>query len=113
MDQAIRDFRLEPGDIFQRAQRLDHRLGRPVDARDRRAADRRPFQGPEAGGPYAVPKSIVRPHRQSVDLVQDQGLAYSISSACATSNHCIGAAAEQILLGKQDLMFAGGCEDLD
>ena len=42
-----------------------------------------------------------------------KGVTYSISSACATSNHCIGAAYEQILLGKQDVMFAGGCEDLD
>jgi 3-oxoacyl-[acyl-carrier-protein] synthase-1 len=42
-----------------------------------------------------------------------KGVSYSISSACATSNHCIGSAYEQILMGKQDLMFAGGCEDLD
>ena len=42
-----------------------------------------------------------------------KGVSYSISSACATSNHCIGAAYEQILMGKQDLMFAGGCEELD
>src|SRR6202035_3183623 len=38
---------------------------------------------------------------------------YSISSACATSNHCIGNAAEIIQLGKQDIIFAGGCEELD
>jgi 3-oxoacyl-[acyl-carrier-protein] synthase I len=38
---------------------------------------------------------------------------YSISSACATSNHCIGNAAEIIQIGKQDMIFAGGCEDLD
>jgi 3-oxoacyl-[acyl-carrier-protein] synthase-1 len=42
-----------------------------------------------------------------------KGVSYSISSACATSNHCIGAAYEHILTGKQDLMFAGGCEELD
>ncbi len=42
-----------------------------------------------------------------------KGVSYSISSACATSNHCIGAAYEHILLGKQDVMFAGGCEELD
>ena len=42
-----------------------------------------------------------------------KGINYSISSACATSTHCIGAAAEQIQLGKQDVVFAGGCEELD
>jgi 3-oxoacyl-[acyl-carrier-protein] synthase-1 len=42
-----------------------------------------------------------------------RGVNYSISSACATSTHCIGAAAEQIAWDKQDVMFAGGCEELD
>jgi 3-oxoacyl-[acyl-carrier-protein] synthase-1 len=42
-----------------------------------------------------------------------RGLNYSISSACATSTHCIGAGAEQIQMGKQDIVFAGGCEELD
>lgn len=42
-----------------------------------------------------------------------KGINYSISSACATSNHCIGNAFEMIQYGKQDRMFAGGCEDLD
>jgi 3-oxoacyl-[acyl-carrier-protein] synthase-1 len=42
-----------------------------------------------------------------------KGVNYSISSACATSNHCIGNAYEMIQWGKQDVMFAGGCEELD
>ena len=42
-----------------------------------------------------------------------KGINYSISSACATSTHCIGAASEQIAMGKQDMIFAGGCEELD
>ena len=42
-----------------------------------------------------------------------KGVNYSISSACATSNHCIGNAYEIIQCGKQDVMFAGGCEELD
>jgi 3-oxoacyl-[acyl-carrier-protein] synthase-1 len=42
-----------------------------------------------------------------------RGLNYSIASACATSTHCIGAGVEQIQLGKQDVVFAGGCEELD
>jgi 3-oxoacyl-[acyl-carrier-protein] synthase-1 len=44
---------------------------------------------------------------------QIKGVNYSISSACATSAHCIGNAAEMIQWGKQDVMFAGGCEELD
>ena len=42
-----------------------------------------------------------------------KGVNYSISSACATSNHCIGNGAELIQWGKQDMVFAGGCEELD
>jgi 3-oxoacyl-[acyl-carrier-protein] synthase-1 len=42
-----------------------------------------------------------------------KGLSYSISSACATSNHCVGNAYEMIQMGKQDVMFAGGCEEFD
>src|SRR5258708_12339348 len=42
-----------------------------------------------------------------------KGVSYSISSACATSNHCIGNAAEVIQMGKQDVIFAGCCEELD
>ncbi len=42
-----------------------------------------------------------------------KGVNYTISSACATSNHCIGNAYETIQLGKQDVIFAGGCEELD
>ena len=42
-----------------------------------------------------------------------KGVNYSISSACATSNHCIGNAYETIQIGKQDMIFAGGCEELD
>ena len=44
---------------------------------------------------------------------QIKGVNYSISSACATSNHCIGNAYETIQMGKQDIVFAGGSEDLD
>ncbi len=42
-----------------------------------------------------------------------KGVNYSISSACATSNHCIGNAYELIQYGKQDMIFAGGCEELE
>ena len=62
----------------------------------------------------AVPKAMASgPSAVLATWFQLKGVNYSISSACATSAHCIGAAAEQIAWGKQDVVFAGGCEDID
>jgi 3-oxoacyl-[acyl-carrier-protein] synthase-1 len=69
---------------------------------------------PKRIGPFAVPKAMSSgPSAVLSTWFQMKGLNYSISSACATSAHCIGAAAEQIAWGKQDVVFAGGCEDID
>ena len=69
---------------------------------------------PKRIGPFAVPKAMASgPSAVLSTWFQMRGINYSISSACATSAHCIGAAAEQIQLGKQDVVFAGGCEDID
>jgi 3-oxoacyl-[acyl-carrier-protein] synthase-1 len=70
--------------------------------------------GPRRIGPTAVPKAMgsTASATQAVPF-KIQGLNYSISSACATSIHCIGHAYEQIAMGKQDMIFAGGSEDLD
>jgi 3-oxoacyl-[acyl-carrier-protein] synthase-1 len=69
---------------------------------------------PKRIGPFAVPKAMASgPSAVLATWFQMRGVNYSISSACATSAHCIGAAAEQIQLGKQDVVFAGGCEDID
>ncbi|MBC7133092.1 MAG: beta-ketoacyl-ACP synthase I [Roseovarius sp.] len=65
-------------------------------------------------GPFAVPKTMCS--TISANLATSyhiKGLNYSITSACTTSLHCIGHAAEQIMFGKQDVMFAGGGEELD
>ena len=65
-------------------------------------------------GPFAVPKTMCS--TISANLATSykiKGLNYSITSACSTSLHCIGHAAEQIMFGKQDVMFAGGGEELD
>ena len=71
-------------------------------------------KGPKRIGPFAVPKTMASgPSAVLATWFQIKGINYSISSACATSAHCIGAAAEQIAWGKQDVVFAGGCEDLD
>ncbi|WP_339932863.1 beta-ketoacyl-ACP synthase I [uncultured Brevundimonas sp.] len=69
---------------------------------------------PKRIGPFAVPKAMASgPSAVLATWFQLKGINYSISSACATSAHCIGAGAEQIAWGKQDVVFAGGCEDID
>ncbi|MGZ9594685.1 MAG: beta-ketoacyl synthase N-terminal-like domain-containing protein, partial [Candidatus Liberibacter asiaticus] len=65
-------------------------------------------------GPFAVPKAMSSTASATLSTwFKIRGTSYSISSACATSAHCIGNAAELIQSGKQDIMFAGGQEDLD
>jgi len=65
-------------------------------------------------GPFAVPKCMSSTISANLATgFKIKGINYSITSACSTSLHCIGNAAEQIMLGKQDLMFAGGAEELD
>jgi 3-oxoacyl-[acyl-carrier-protein] synthase-1 len=71
-------------------------------------------KGPKRIGPFAVPKAMSSTASATLATwFKIKGVNYSISSACATSNHCIGNAAELIQWGKQDMIFAGGCEDLD
>ena len=65
-------------------------------------------------GPFAVPKAMCSTISANLSTAYKiKGINYSITSACSTSLHCIGNAAEQIMLGKQDVMFAGGGEELD
>jgi 3-oxoacyl-[acyl-carrier-protein] synthase-1 len=65
-------------------------------------------------GPFAVPKAMCSTISANLATAfKIKGMSYSISSACSTSLHCIGAAAEQVAWGKQDVMFAGGAEELD
>ncbi len=65
-------------------------------------------------GPFAVPKAMCSTISANLSTAYKiKGINYSITSACSTSLHCIGNAAEQIMMGKQDVMFAGGGEELD
>lgn len=65
-------------------------------------------------GPFAVPKCMSSTISANLATqYQIKGINYSITSACSTSLHCIGSASEQIMMGKQDVMFAGGGEELD
>jgi 3-oxoacyl-[acyl-carrier-protein] synthase-1 len=78
------------------------------------AADTTRQKGPKRVGPFAVPKAMSSTASATLATwFKIKGVNYSISSACATSNHCIGNAYELIQIGKQDVMFAGGCEELD
>jgi 3-oxoacyl-[acyl-carrier-protein] synthase-1 len=80
------------------------------------AADtaREPGKGPKRVGPFVVPKAMSSTCSAVLSTwFKIKGVSYSISSACATSAHCVGNAAELIQWGKQDVMFAGGGEELD
>jgi 3-oxoacyl-[acyl-carrier-protein] synthase I len=69
---------------------------------------------PKRIGPFAVPKAMSSTASATLATwFKIHGVNYSISSACSTSAHCIGNAVEMIQWGKQDMMFAGGHEDLD
>jgi 3-oxoacyl-[acyl-carrier-protein] synthase-1 len=114
MDQAIRDAGLEPGDISNPRTGIISGSGGPSTRTIVEAADTARTKGPKRVGPFAVPKAMSSTGSAALATwFKILGVNYSISSACATSNHCIGNAYEHILYGKQDVMFAGGCEELD
>ena len=115
MRQAIQDAGLEDGRGLERAHRHHHGLGRPLDARHRRGRRRHAREGrAKRVGPFAVPKAMSSTNSATLATpFKIKGVNYSISSACATSNHCIGNAYEMIQFGKQDVIFAGGGEELD
>src|SRR5918997_505998 len=114
MDQAIRDAGLEEGEISHERTGIIMGSGGPSTRVIVEAADTARSKGPKRIGPFAVPKAMSSTASATLATwFKIKGVNYSISSACATSNHCIGNAAEIIQLGKQDVMFAGGCEELD
>ena len=114
MEQAIRDAGLEESEISNERTGLVMGSGGPSTRAIVEAADIARSKGPKRVGPFAVPKAMCSTASATLATwFKIKGLSYSISSACATSNHCIGNAFELIQYGKQDMMFAGGCEELD
>jgi 3-oxoacyl-[acyl-carrier-protein] synthase-1 len=114
MDQAIRDCGLEEKDIVNEKTGLIVGSGGPSTRSLVAAADTARNSGPKRVGPFAVPKCMSSTCSAVLSTwFKIKGVNYSISSACATSAHCIGNAAELIGWGKQDVMFAGGGEELD
>ncbi|MEO5807090.1 beta-ketoacyl-ACP synthase I [Devosia sp.] len=114
MQQAIEDSGLEESDIKNPRTGIVMGSGGPSTRTVVEAADITRDKGPKRIGPLAVPKAMSS--TASATLATPfgiKGINYSISSACATSKHCIGNGYEQIQMGKQDIVFAGGHEDLD
>ncbi len=115
MDQAVRDAGLEPSDVINPRTGIIMGSGGPSTKTIVEAAQKTIETGsPKRIGPTAVPKAMSSTASAVLATqFEIKGVNYSISSACATSNHCIGNAYETIQLGKQDVIFAGGSEDLD
>ncbi len=114
MEQAIRDAGLGPEEVSNPRTGLVVGSGGPSTRSIVEAAETTRSKGPKRVGPFAVPKAMSSGVSATLATwFKIKGANYSISSACATSNHCIGNACEMIQYGKQDVMFAGGCEELD
>jgi 3-oxoacyl-[acyl-carrier-protein] synthase-1 len=114
MEQAIRDSGLEENEVSNPRTGIIMGSGGPSTRTVVESADIARSKGPKRVGPFAVPKAMSSTASATLATwFKIKGVNYSIASACATSNHCIGNAAEIIQLGKQDIVFAGGCEELD
>jgi 3-oxoacyl-[acyl-carrier-protein] synthase I len=116
MQQAVADSGLEENDLVNERTGLIMGSGGPSTRAIVTAADtaREPGKGPKRVGPFVVPKAMSSTCSAVLSTTfKIKGVSYSISSACATSAHCIGNAADLIRMDKQDVMFAGGGEELD
>src|SRR5436305_7615222 len=114
MEQAIHDAGLEASEVSHEMTGIIMGSGGPSTRAIVEAADIARAKGPKRVGPFAVPKAMSSTASATLATwFKIKGVSYSISSACATSNHCIGNATELIQMGKQDVIFAGGCEELD
>ncbi len=115
MEQAIRDAGLEASDVVNERTGIIVGSGGPSTLAIVNAADvTRANKAPKKIGPFEVPKAMCSgPSAVLATSFQIKGINYSITSACSTSAHCIGNATEMIQYGKQDVMFAGGCEELE
>jgi 3-oxoacyl-[acyl-carrier-protein] synthase I len=114
MEQAIADSGLGEDEVSNERTGIIMGSGGPSAKVIVDSADLTRTKGPKRVGPFAVPKAMSSTASATLAVwFKIKGVNYSISSACATSNHCIGNAYEQIQWGKQDIVFAGGCEELE
>jgi len=114
MQEAINDAGLTDADVTSERTGLVMGSGGPSTSAQILAVDTAREKGPKRVGPYAVPKAMCSTVSANLSTAfHMRGLSYSISSACATSTHCVGNGAELIQWGKQDIVLAGGGEELD
>jgi 3-oxoacyl-[acyl-carrier-protein] synthase-1 len=114
MQQAIQDSGLEESDVRSERTGLIMGSGGPSTRAIVESADTARSRGSRRVGPFQVPKAMSSTNSATLATPFGiHGVNYSISSACATSNHCIGNAYELIQWNKQDIVFAGGGEELD
>ena len=115
MQQAIEDAGLSEEQVSNERTGIIAGSGGPSSLEIVRAADiTRKNNSPKRIGPFAVPKAMSSTVSATLAThFKIKGVNYSITSACTTSLHCIGAACEQIQWGKQDVMFAGGGEEIE
>jgi len=113
MQQAIADAGLEPADVSNPRTGVIAGSGGASNENVVEAADIARAKGVKRVGPYRVPRTMGSTVSANLaTLFKIKGVNFSISSACSTSAHCVGTAVEQIMLGKQDIVFAGGGEEL-
>jgi 3-oxoacyl-[acyl-carrier-protein] synthase I len=113
MDQAVADSGLDADDISNVRTGLVMGSGGPSTSNQVLAADVARDRGPRKVSPFMVPRAMCSTNSATLATAFSiKGLSYSISSACSTSAHCIGNAAELIQMNKQDVVFAGGGEEL-
>ena len=113
MQQAVADSGLEPADISNPRTGLIAGSGGPSTANMLTAFDTTREKGPKRVGPYMVPRCMSSTVSACIaTFFEIKGVNYSISSACSTSAHCITAGADAIRYGMQDIVFAGGGEEL-
>ena len=113
MQEAIADAGLSEADVTNERTGLVMGSGGPSTSAQVTAADVAREKGVKRIGPYAVPKTMCSTVSANISTAfHMRGLSYSISSACSTSAHCIGNGTELIQWGKQDIVFAGGGEEL-
>ncbi|MFQ5467207.1 MAG: beta-ketoacyl-ACP synthase I [Kiloniellaceae bacterium] len=111
--EAIADAGLDQGDISNERTGLIMGSGGPSTSNQVAAADITRTKGPRRVGPYMVPRCMSSTVSANLATAFGiKGISYSISSACSTSAHCIGNGFEQIQLGKQDMVLAGGGEEV-
>ncbi len=114
MEQAVKDSGLEEKEVSHERTGIIMGSGGPSTYNLVKAADITRNEAPKRVGPFMVPRCMSSTCSATIATnFKIKGVNYSISSACATSSHCIGNGAELIQWGKQDIVFAGGGEELD